>query len=759
MLLCALWGRAGAEDLSYPLLVVAAQADADQKQTRQAGEAAETRISANRITGLQEHEVVAEGEAVLTRGNLRVDADRMRYDETLDEVDASGNVRVTRDGDLISGPKARMQVQEQVGEFETPVYSISRQPQRRPGMTVNPAAISGHGEADKLFFEGENHYRLKWASWTTCEAARPDWYLQASDLTLDYDREVGEVRNATVWFKNVPIAYLPWADFPLAEQRQSGLLTPTFGSSNKTGIDLSLPYYWNIAPNYDATITPRLMGQRGLQLKNEVRYLTPGYNGVTRVEWLPEDNLAGRSRLGGTILHNQDFGRGLSGSVNFNGVSDPRYFTDLSSQISQTSQVNLVRQANLSYGGGDWWSVSGMLQSWQTLQDPSGSTVTVPYRRLPQITLSANRPDLPYGSAFVLGSEFVAFGHPTMDEGRRVTAYPQFSLPWQTPGFFITPKIGLHMTRYDLDRRTTTGPDTITRSVPIASVDSGLTFEREVNLGGRNLTQTLEPRLYYLYVPYRNQDAIPNFDSGVYDFNFAQIFAENAYTGGDRISNANQLTAAVSSRLIDPQNGNELMRAAFGQRYYFVDQLVTLPGVAPRIGGRADLLAAFSGRVLAKTFVDTGWQYNPRDRTTERFNAGVRYQPDVGRVLNFSWRYRHNLSTDPDNPDGFRDLDISGQWPLGGRWFAVGRYNRNLREHRISEGIAGVEYNGGCWVARGVIQDFATTATDRTKAIFVQLEFNGLAALGSSPLNLLRRSVPGYGKINDPSSPVFGDNF
>ena len=211
--------------------------------------------------------------------------------------------------------------------------------------------------------------------------------------------------------------------------------------------------------------------------------------------------------------------------------------------------------------------------------------------------------------------------------------------------------------------------------------------------------------------------------------------------------------------VIDPASGAEKIRAAIGQRYYMVDQRVSLNQNSPvRTGKQADLLAAFSATFAPKTTLDTAWQYNPRDNWTERFNFGFRFQPGYARTVGVSWRYRRNYSTDPANPNGFRDIDLTGQWPLWGNWYGVGRYNRNLRDHRLTQGIAGLEYNGGCWVFRGVVQHLTTSATDSTRALFFQLEFNGAGSIGSSPLNVLKRSVPGYAKINDGSTPFVGDN-
>ena len=728
-----------------------------------------TVITGDKVSGLQDVDAVAEGAAELRRDNTRVEGDKLHYFELSDEVEATGNVKVTRGGDRMSGPHMRMKVEEQVGTFDSPEYVISR-PGRPappgqillPGQSVPRAQqpLTGHGSAESLELEGENQFRFLNGTWTSCKPERPDWYIRANELQLDYDREVGEAKGGTLVFKGLPLGYLPWADFPLSEARRSGVLSPTFGTSNKVGVDLSVPYYFNLAPNYDDTLTLRYMGLRGLQMRNETRYVTPTYRGITYLEYLPNDQVEQRSRYAGTIRHDHNFGDGWAGNINFAGISDPKYFTDLSTRLTLTSTVNIPRQASLTYGGGGWWNASAMLQSFQTLPDTLTGVRSEPYKRLPQLTLNALRPELPGGTTFHLASEFVSFSHPTQTEGRRLTLYPQLSLPLQTSAFYVTPKIGVHATRYDIDYRgTPTGDTGQSRSLPIFSVDSGVTFERDTSFGGRDYIQTLEPRVYYLYVPYTDQSKIPNFDSGFYDFNFAQIFAENVYTGGDRISNANQVTTALQSRLIDPNTGAETVRAALGQRYYLVDQRVALADGAPmRTGKQADLLAAFSATFMPKFQFDTAWQYNPRDNWTERFNVGVRFQPAYARAVSVSWRYKHNYSTDPKSPDGFRDLDISGQWPLWGNLYGVARYNRNLRDHRLTQGIAGIEYNAGCWVFRGVVQQLVTTSTDVNRSFFFQLEFNGAGSIGSSPLTMLKRNVPGYGKINEGSTPYVGSD-
>ena len=722
----------------------------------------ETAVSALRIHGERGIGLVAEGEAELQRDDTLLTADRVTYREPTDEVLAEGDVVLSRGGDTIRGPKATLVVGDRVGSFETPTYELSRA--RAPALAGDaPRTVAGSGEADLLRLEGENQYRLANATWTTCSPQDPDWYIRARELELDYDREVGTARGSSIVFMDTPIFWMPWAEFPLSGQRQSGLLPPTFGSSNKTGVDFTQPYYWNIAPNYDATLAPRIMTRRGVQFGGELRYLGEDYQGTTRLEWMPNDKVTGEERRLGSIQHQHRFAPNFYGTLDLNAVSDDAYFEDLSSSIGVASRVNLLREGRLIYAGG-WWTASALAQRYQTLNpDPDVRNVE-PYRRLPQLRLDAARADLAGGMAGLLETEFVRFAHreTDRDEASRFVAYPQLSLPMQGAAWFVTPKAGVHYTSYDIDRAAGTSgrPDSITRSVPIVSLDSGLFFERESHYFGKDYLQTLEPRLFYLRVPSRNQNDIPLFDSNRFDVGFAQIFAENRYSGSDRIGDANDLTAAVTTRFIDAETGVERVRALVGQRYYFSDQEVYLydKDELRRAGTGNEILAGLGGRITSTVTVDSYAQYNTETSRTERLNASVRYQPGFARTLNLSYRYAPNLRVD-DDIVGLKDIDLSGQWPLARNWYGVGRVTHSLKDDRITAAGAGLEYDGGCWVFRTAIHRFAIDEDDVTNAIFVQLELNDLAGIGSNPLSLIKRSVPGYGKINDSSvNRVFGED-
>jgi LPS-assembly protein len=720
-----------------------------------------TQIAADQITGTSDTETRAEGNVTLKKLDINLSADRVSHRQAGDEVEASGNVVFTRPHQQIRGPHLRLKLTENLGAFENPQYQMTSTRKRRvaPGGPNEPDPTA-HGSASRMEFTGPGKYELSDATYSTCKPAangESDWFARAGSIRFDQDEDRGVSRDATVYFKGVPIFYTPWLAFSLSNQRQSGLLTPTIGSTSKSGLEYTQPIYWNIAPDMDATLSPRLMTKRGLQANTEFRYIDPKYSGQARYEYLPDDKVTGTSRHAFALTHAHRFSDDLTANVSVNGVSDDTYFSDLSSRLAVTSQTNLLRQASITYGS-TWWSATLMAQTFQTLQDPALPTVAKPYKLLPKFSLSAVRADLPFEAVFSMQTEGVAFRHATLLEGNRFTAYPQIALPLQFSALSVTPKVGLHATKYSLDNPPlATAPASQTRTLPIVSVDSTMVFDRDIQWSSKSLIQTLEPRLYYVYIPNRDQSKIPVFDTGIADLNFSQMFSENRYAGGDRIGDADQVTAMLSSRLIDPRDGTEILRGSFGQRIYFTTQRVGLPGEVLRTNRQTDLLAEVSGQVLPFTTASAAWQYNPRLSKTERFNIGARYQPGLGKVLNVSYRYTH-APTGSVQP-GVSQLDVSGQWPLAGKWQAVGRYNYSFEEKRVVETLAGVEYGEDCWAARFVVQRLATQTQTSTTAIFLQLELNGFSRIGSNPLETLKRSIPGYGIINQPSAdPAFAAN-
>ncbi len=685
-------------------------------------------LDADRMSGHQDVEIEAEGEVELRKQGQVMNADRLIYRQADDEVHAIGNVRIEQDKSVVTGPELRMNLESRQGFMLLPSYQL-KQP-------------DAHGAAANLEFEGEGKYKVTEGTYTTCGPGNDDWFLRSGSMELDRTVQVGTARHASVIFKGMPILYAPWLQFPLDNQRKSGFLPPTFGSSGKSGVEFSLPYYWNIAPERDATLTPRVLSKRGLQLRGEYRYLDPRYSGNANVEFLPNDNLSGTNRYNLLLTHGQFLGAGWSGGLNIQKVSDDNYFRELNSSVATTSQVILPREGSLAYNG---YGLSFLtrVQSFQTLQDPK-APITPPYSRLPQLLLNGvwrNFPAVDLG----LSGEWTDFRHPTQLNGQRFSLYPSISLPLNQSFAFVTPKIGMHHTRYALKDNNPDGVPDMTRTLPIFSLDSGVFMERDWTFRGSEYTQTLEPRLYYLYIPYQDQSRLPNFDSALADFSYAQMFSENQFVGNDRINDANQLTAALTSRLLDPVSGREWLRATIGQRFYFKEQQVVLPGGVARSDNSSDILAAFGGSIAPAWSVDAGVQYNTSQDQFYKSSIGARYQPEAGKLLNLGYRFTR---------DALKQVDVSSQWPLTGRWQGMGRVNYSFRDSKLLEGLAGLEYNGGCWAARMVLHQFATATSEMSRSIFFQLELFGMGRIGSNPLDVLKRNISGFAPAHQLSSPA-----
>lgn len=691
-------------------------------------------IEAESIEGQNEEKITAQGSAVLRRRGQAVFADRLTYLLPEDEIEAEGNVRLEQRGDSVQGPKLKMNTERETGYFDSPEFMLQQNQSR--------------GSASQLFFEGPQQYRLEQANYTTCPVGNDDWYLRARDLKIDQVTNVGVARDASIVFKGVPILYTPWIDFPTGNERKSGFLPPTMGNTSNNGFEFTLPYYWNIAPNYDATLAPRVMSKRGAQFNSEFRYLQPTSYGLDRVDLLPDDQIDNdKTRYALLFQHSQNLGEGLTGSVNYQKVSDDSYFRDLSTRIAFTSQVNLPQEGTLSYSQ-PWWNVTLHALSFQTLQQPA-APITPPYQPLPQLMYNAARQNVG-GFDLSLASQYTNFYHASLLKGERFIAYPSISYPLQNSYAYFTPKIGVNYTHYSFNQNTTTAPDT-NRVLPISSIETGLIFERAASFFGQDLTQTLEPQLYYLNIPFRDQSQIPVFDSAFADVNYSRIFTENVFSGGDRINNANQLTVGIRSRLLT-DNGDERLRFNLGQRLLIGQQRVSLDSTVPNsltagsnntpsVDTTSDIIATLSGRITPKLLVDSSLEYHPSQSAIEKYSFGTRYQPEPGKVINLGYRYIR---------DSISQTDISTQWPLGGGWYGVGRFNYSLFDSTTLEGLLGFEYNSCCWTLRFVVHRLTTATSQATTGAFLQLELNGLSKLGSNPLTVLRRDIPGYTKTNQP---------
>jgi LPS-assembly protein len=690
-------------------------------------------LRADRLEGTNQQWVEASGKAELRTRSQTVIADWLRYEIESGDMWGKGNVTLRRGIDWITGPEVKFNRNSDIGFFTTPQFHVGENASR--------------GSATEILFNGRDHYEIKDASYTTCVAGNDDWYLRSVDVDLDRSRLVGNARDATVYFKGAPILYSPWLDFPLSNDRKSGFLTPILGSSSSRGFEMSLPYYLNLAPNYDTTLTPRYMIRRGLQLNDQFRYLFPGAAGETDVEVL-DDRVTGTTRYGLSWTHNQTFESvpGLAGFLNLQKVSDSAYFTDLSDRLAITSQTNLPRDGGFAYSRGPF-SILARMQTFQTLQDPN-NPITPPYFREPQIVATLSPVDWE-GLVFEGSGEFVRFRQsPPQIDAERAMLYPTVSWTKRGSAWFVTARAGLHMTHYDLENLP--GADTyVSRVLPIASFNSGLVFERDADYFGRSFLQTLEPQAYYVYIPYRNQSQIPAFDTAQDDFNFSQLFTENRYLGVDRIGDANQLTLAATTRLLDPDSSEERLRLAVGQRYYFEDQRVTLTE-PPRTAKTSDVLLTVEDRLSDFWTAAGSYQVNVNHKQTDELDLGVRWQPAPGKVLNATYSYNRQQIDQFGNLTQIKQVDFSGQWPIG-NWSLIGRWNYSLVDGKTLQAVIGVEYNGGCWAFRIVGQRLTTETQATSSSVFVQLELNGLARIGTNPIDVLKRNVPGYLTGNDPS--------
>ncbi|MEJ1163032.1 LPS-assembly protein LptD [Variovorax sp. CCNWLW186] len=785
-------------------------------------------ITGDRLSGRQDLETVVEGNATLRRGEVAITADRLEYYQPDDRAKARGNVRVNQAGNVYEGPELELKLETFEGFFNNVRYSF--------------LATGGHGEAQRIDFVDSSVSVARSATYTTCRREdypgwMPAWLLTAATMTTDTEENIGVATNARLSFMGISTPPLPSVSFPLSSERKSGLLPPTIGIDNTNGIEISQPYYWNIAPNRDATFTPTLMSKRGLNLGSEFRYLEKGYNGTIRLDFMGSDRLVGQrynelrasqlqqlangeiqakdltaapnssKRWGIWGTHHQEFNAkalgldSLSANININRVSDDDYWRDFT-RTPTLAQRQLPNEASLNWAKDDW---SGILRTtrYQTLQY-NLSPIVPSYDRMPQITANYAKYDW-HGFDVGLNLDYTRFrvnsilsGQPGFDvnqqsqpDGDRAFAQATISRPFITPSSFIIPKLQLHATSYnyylpqaDVPKLTVNGityvngvpynpnslyffPTSSNRTVPTFSLDSGLIFERDANYFGRAFRQTLEPRAYYVYTPYRNQSMLPNYDSAANDFSFATIYTENAFSGNDRISDTNTLTLGVTSRLIDPATGVEAARFGIAQRLRFSDQKVTLPGGVPVTDRASDLLVGAQINWTPKWALDTVVQYNPDTQRSTRSAISARYNPEPYHNLSAAFRYQ--APSTPTATDGNKSIDVGWQWPLndlwgdkgkdlgpgkgqgGGRWYAVGRLNYSLQDKKLTDGVLGFEYDGCCWIGRVVLQRVTTGQVTANTRIMFQLEFVGFSSIGSSPMQALRQNIQRYQPLREPT--------
>lgn len=727
-----------------------------------------TFIFGDRLSGRPDLETIIDGHAELRRGASSIRADRLEYDQPGDVVKARGNVRVNSSGNRFNGPELEIKLDTFEGFFTQPDYHFLQN--------------DGHGSARRVDFIDDKRLVAYDADFTTCQRGEgpswmPAWIVNASSIRFDKEADVGEASGGVLRFMNVPILAAPTFSFPLSDKRKSGLLPPTVSLSSVNGFSTNIPYYFDIAPQRDATFSPTIMAKRGVDLGGEFRYLERNYQGELRARLMPNDSLRDRTRWSYNYLSSGTFNTGLQSigglgfNLNLNRVSDNDYWRDFplsggGGASNLVTQRLLTSDASVNWGSG-YFSTTLRTLKYQTLQDVN-SPIVPPYDRLPQLTAAYTRVNVPVagleGLDYSVSADYTRF-----ESDRRLTGQPnanrtfalaQISRPWIRPAGYITPKLMLNTTTYQFDGPLINGAGSASRTVPTLSLDSGLTFERDARFFGQAFTQTLEPRMFYVNTPYRNQSALPNYDSGLNAFNFATLFTENEFVGNDRISDSNVLTTGVTSRLLDPDSGAESLRVGVAQRVRFKNRQVTLPGEVPVAERLSDLLFGSTVNLTPAWSLDTTVQYNPKSKISERSTIGGRYSPSNYRVISAAYRRQRNVS---------EQYEVGWQWPINdlwgdkgkdlgagrgqgaGRWYSVGRLNYSVPDKKFVDMVFGLEYDGCCWIGRvvlertqlGTLTRVGSGSTNDTRLLF-QLEFVGFSRIGNNPLKTLKANVPRY---------------
>jgi len=599
---------------------------------------------------------------------------------------------------------------------------------------------NGRGIAQEMSVHPDGKVNLEKVRYTTCPVGNQDWMLQASSITLDTNQDQGTAHGVVMRFKDVPIFYSPYLAFPLGAERQSGLLFPSFGHSGTSGYLLEAPYYFNLAPNYDLTLTPGYLSLRGAQLGGEFRFLTASSKGQIEENFLPDDALAHSDRAYVHLTDITDIKPGLRFDADIASVSDSSYFENFGAGTDQTSVTFLERRADLLYYD-DAWRVRAQLQNFQTI-DTSVDAGDRPYSRVPRVEAAGLWPILDSKFEFRLNSEATNFVREVGPAGVRVDLAPEIRWSDRTAGYFFEPAIGYHFLQYDLQNAAYGEPSTPTLTVPYGRLDTGLIFERDAGSNGQ-FTQTLEPRMVYSYVPYRNQNELPIFDTGTPDFNMVELYRTNRYVGNDRIGDADQVAIGMTTRLINQNTGVQYLSATVGQIRYLTLPEVTLPGETPQSTHGSDIISEVSLTAYRHWSVNLDYQVNPYTGQTDKSEVLVQYRPDPSEVVNLGYRFQQNI---------LKQYDGSFAWPIASHWNTVGRWVYSLEDHQTIEQLAGIEYKSCCWRIQVLQRRYVTNRNGGLDtSIALQLELTGLSSVGKPANAFLSKEISGYSS-RDPNA-------
>ena len=654
------------------------------------------------------------GEPVRFAGDVRLmqfdqllETEELLYDPESRLVDIPVWLRYTDALIQLEAARAHYDVADGTGRFDEVIYRL--------------VGHDGSGSADTVAMVEPGLARLERFDFTTCDPDRPDWQLKAARVDLTLDRGIGTARHARLEFKGVPVLYSPWMTFPLTDERKSGFLYPRFGRSGSDGFDISVPWYWNIAPNRDATFTGRWIEKRGVMLDSEHRFLGERQRGQLDFEILPDDRRTDSTRYYGQFDYRARLAPRWSARADFRRASDDDYFIDLGSDLIDSSVQFLRSVASVSGSGRDW-ALDVMVDDFQVL-DANVAEGREPYRRLPRAMFLAGRA-LGGGVEWHLDSELVHFDRDAGVTGTRLDLHPSLGYHLVAPGWFFRPQLGLRTTHYQLS-----GSDvsSASRTMPITSLDAGLVFERAATAGR---TQTLEPRVYYLYVPYRDQDDLPDFDTRDLTFGFSQLFHHNRFTGADRQGDANQIAAAVTSRLLDATDGRSLLEGSLGQIFHFRQRRVQLPGQEVEERSLSTTVAEAAWRPSQALAVTAGLQWDWENGETEVARLGLSYRGRHAGRAALGYRMRR---------DQVDQADARFRYPVNERLSLIGRVLYSFEDDDTLEVLGGIEYESCCWAVRLTGRDYVRDRLgERQTSVFLELELRGLASLGRMPYELFR---------------------
>lgn len=597
-----------------------------------------------------------------------------------------------------------------------------------------------HGTAVSIVSGGSDATELKQASITTCDPDSPDWSLGAGEIELNHAEEYGSAKHVVLRFKDIPFFYAPYMEFPLGEKRRSGLLVPEFSDSSSRGFELSVPWYWNIAPNHDAILSPHYMRKRGLQLDTWYRYLTRSSNGEFNVFFLPDDDITNEDRHHLRYMQDSSLSKNLQLNIDIEDVSDVNYFDDFSNSLSGSSITHLNRSLSLNYAT-QFWQASGIAQTYETV-DSSILISDRPYRKLPQLNLSGAQPIANTGLSFTLDSEWVDFDHEdsSITTGTRLNLTPGLQWLLQGASWYLKPSILFDHAEYDVEDGSGTKLGLEDRNLTITSIDTGLFFERKL-AGG--LLQTLEPRAYYLNVPFHDQSTLPIFDTSDPNFSVSQLFRYNRFNGRDRIGDTEQLTMAISSRLINPETGNELMSASLGQIVYFDDRLVTLDNIT-ETSSKSDIIAEIAGN-WENWSARAGVQWDTETDKADKENISFHYKGHNRFIFNAGYRLRRSTDVTIDD---IKHTDLSIVAPIGNNYTFFGRWDYSLEQERDIDVIAGFSYDSCCWSIQLINQRHlqnTNTQQEYDTSFMIQLVLKGLGSVsGNRASNTLKNAIYGY---------------